>query len=347
MFSSLYLFIVIVSQTECNINSSAGFTGKHFDPMNPVDCEIDILDIAHALSLMCRGNGHIKTFYSVAQHSIACAEEAFERGYTSIVMMGCLLHDASEAYLSDVTRPIKKDLPQYLQAEDRLQNAIWRRFIGRDLTADEKEKVFEIDDLMLSMEFHQLMPEELNDDYRKLVKDVVCETMPTEIVRDKFLQLAANGYEDFAIHIATEDELKQFPDACAPDIASSVKKEPLWVLVYEDEIVGCGYYDSSSAVCRFSAEPINFIYPTFLRSAVMTKSKTCNTYDDLCSYEGKAVILTTTENEIFYGFASHLPAEYCLHEFGVEEEAIQIGMYVFYPWDIKGITDWQISKVVI
>ncbi|WP_316638196.1 phosphohydrolase [uncultured Ruminococcus sp.] len=175
--------------------------------MNPVDCEIDILDIAHALSLMCRGNGHIKTFYSVAQHSIACAEEAFERGYTSIVMMGCLLHDASEAYLSDVTRPIKKDLPQYLQAEDRLQNAIWRRFIGRDLTADEKEKVFEIDDLMLSMEFHQLMPEELNDDYRKLVKDVVCETMPTEIVRDKFLQLAANGYEDFAIHIATEDEL--------------------------------------------------------------------------------------------------------------------------------------------
>ena len=130
MFSSLYLFIVIVSQTECNINSSAEFTGKHFDPMNPVDCEIDILDIAHPLSLMCRGNGHIKTFYSVAQHSIACAEEAFERGYTSIVMMGCLLHDASEAYLSDVTRPIKKDLPQYLQAEDRLQNAIWRRFIG-------------------------------------------------------------------------------------------------------------------------------------------------------------------------------------------------------------------------
>ena len=106
-------------------------------------------------------------------------------------------------------------------------------------------------------------------------------------------------------------------------------------------------YDSSSAVCKFAAEPINFVYPSFLRSAIMTKSKTCNTYDELCSYEGKAVILTTTENEIFYGFASHLPAEYCLHEFGVEEEAIQIGMYVFYPWDIKGITDWQISKVVI
>ena len=321
-------------------------TGKHFDPMDPAEQEIDILDIAHALSLMCRGNGHIRTFYSVAQHSIACAEEAFERGCTPIVVMGCLLHDASEAYLSDVTRPIKKDLPQYLQAEDSLQNAIWRHFIGRKLTADEKEIIFEIDDQMLSMEFHQLMPEEVNDDYRKLVKDVVCETLPTEKVKDRFLQLAADGYEDFAIHIATEDELKQVPAACAPDTASA-KKEPLWVMVYEDEIIGCGCYDGNSAVCRFASEPISFVYPAFLKSAVLTKTESVNTHDDLCSYEGKAIILTTTENEIFYGFASHLPAEYCLHEFGVEEEAVQIGMYVFYPWDIKGITDWQISKALV
>lgn len=302
-------------------------TGKHFNPMKPVDRDIDIFDIAHALALICRGNGHIKTFYSVAQHSIACAEEALAREYTPVVVMGCLLHDASEAYLSDVTRPVKKDLPQYLQAEDTLQNAIWRRFIGRDLIADEKEKIFEIDDLMLSMEFHQLMPEELNGDYRKLVNDVVCETLPTETVKDKFLQLAANGYEDFAIRIAAEGSL--------------------WVMVYEDKIIGCGFYDGNSAVCKFEAEPINFVYPTFLKSAVLTKQEHCRSHDDLCSYNDKAVILTTTENEIFYGFASHLPAEYCLHEFGVEEEAIQIGMYVFYLWDIQGITDWQISKALV
>lgn len=201
--------------------------------------------------------------------------------------------------------------------------------------------------MMLSMEFHQLMPEELNDDYRKLVKDVVCETLPMENVRDIFLQLAADGYEDFAIHIATEDELKQVPSACTPDTALSAKKEPLWVMVYEDEIIGCGYYYGNSAVCRFAAEPINFVYPAFLKSAILTKSENCDAHDDLCSYEGKAVILTTAENEVFYGFATHLPAEYCLHEFGVEEEAIQIGMYVFYPRDIKGITDWQISKVLV
>ncbi|MBR1482233.1 MAG: hypothetical protein IJ598_04585, partial [Ruminococcus sp.] len=265
--------------------------------------------------------------YSVAQHSIACAAEAFARGYTPIVMMGCLLHDASEAYLSDVTRPVKKELPQYLQAENALQDAIWRRFIGRDLTEDEKKKIFEIDDLMLSMEFHQLMPEELNDDYRQLVNDFVCETLPTETVRDNFLQLAANGYDDFAIRIAA--------------------KEPLRVMFYEDEIIGYGFYDGNSAICKFAAEPVNFVYPIFLKSAVLTKPENSSSHNDLCSYNDKAVILTTAENEVFYGFAAHLPAEYCFHEFGVEEEAIQIGMYVFYPQDIQGITDWQISKALV
>ena len=116
-------------------------TGKHFDPMDPGNQEFDIVDIAHALSLICRGNGHIRFFYSVAQHSIACAEEAIARGYSPEVILGCLLHDASEAYLSDVTRPVKKELPQYLMAEEKLQRAIWQHFIGRDLTADEMNQL--------------------------------------------------------------------------------------------------------------------------------------------------------------------------------------------------------------
>ena len=54
-------------------------TGKHFDPVNPDEKLIDIYDIAHSLSLICRANGHIKHFYSVAQHSVACAKEAQKR----------------------------------------------------------------------------------------------------------------------------------------------------------------------------------------------------------------------------------------------------------------------------
>ena len=84
------------------------YTGKHFDPIQPEPGLFDLTDISHALSLLCRGNGHMKHFYSVAQHSIACAEEAKARGYSARVQLGCLLHDASEAYLSDVTRPGKK-----------------------------------------------------------------------------------------------------------------------------------------------------------------------------------------------------------------------------------------------
>ncbi|MBQ2358526.1 MAG: hypothetical protein II395_07260, partial [Ruminococcus sp.] len=146
-------------------------TGKHFYPLNPDQQNIDIEDIAHALSLICRANGHFRHFYSVAQHSLACAEEAAARGHSLAVVHGCLLHDASEAYLCDVTRPVKKHIPAYLQAEEKLQAVIWKRFIGRELTEAEQAQIFEIDDHILSMEFHLLMPEDLNEDYRKLQSD--------------------------------------------------------------------------------------------------------------------------------------------------------------------------------
>ncbi len=162
-------------------------TGKHFDPVNPDERLIDIYDIAHSLSLICRANGHIKHFYSVAQHSLACAKEAETRGYSREVVLGCLLHDASEAYLSDVTRPIKKDLPFYLDVEERLQNLIWTHFLGRDISREEKEKIFEIDDQMLSMEFHRLMSEDINDDYMELISGIECSYRNPDEVREEFL----------------------------------------------------------------------------------------------------------------------------------------------------------------
>ena len=165
-------------------------TGIHFYPLNPNPKDIDIEDIAHALSLICRANGHFKHFYSVAQHSIACAEEAIERGCSVEVILGCLLHDASEAYLCDVTRPVKKHIPQYLRAEEKLQAVIWKRFIGRDLTDTEQNQIFEIDDHILSQEFHLLMPEDLNEDYRKLQSECECEYQDPQEVKERFIHLA-------------------------------------------------------------------------------------------------------------------------------------------------------------
>ena len=76
------------------------YTGKHFDPVNPDASLLCIEDIAHALSLLCRGNGHVQTFFSVGQHCIACAKEAQARGLSARLVLACLLHDASECYMS-------------------------------------------------------------------------------------------------------------------------------------------------------------------------------------------------------------------------------------------------------
>ena len=89
------------------------YTGKHFDPTHPAEELICIEDIAHALSLLCRGNGHVRTFFSVGQHCILCAKEAEARGYSGRLILAALLHDASECYMSDVPRPFKKSLPEY------------------------------------------------------------------------------------------------------------------------------------------------------------------------------------------------------------------------------------------
>lgn len=177
-------------------------TGKHFYPLNPDQRDIDIEDVAHALSLICRANGHFRHFYSVAQHSIACACEAIARGYSLEVTLGCLLHDASEAYLCDVTRPVKKHIPAYLQAEEKLQRVIWNRFIGRELTEAERRQIFEIDDHILSMEFHLLMPEDLNDDYRKLQSDCLCESQDAQEVKAQFIRLQRILHHELAMQEA-------------------------------------------------------------------------------------------------------------------------------------------------
>ena len=76
-------------------NHITTYTGKYFEPANPDPDMICIEDIAHALSLVCRANGHVKSFWSVGQHCICCAKEAQARGLSDRVVLACLLHDAS------------------------------------------------------------------------------------------------------------------------------------------------------------------------------------------------------------------------------------------------------------
>lgn len=118
-------------------------------------------DIAHALSLLCRGNGHLPHFYSVAQHSLNCMKEAVARGYSERVQLGCLLHDASEAYLSDITRPIKGLLTNYLSIEKKLQDTIFDKWITPSLTEEERKQIALVDDALLYFEFLHMMNERM------------------------------------------------------------------------------------------------------------------------------------------------------------------------------------------
>ena len=145
------------------MSSIKTYTGVMFDPLNPNLELIDILDIADALSMLCRSNGHFRSFYSVGQHCINCMKEAAARGYSERVQLACLLHDASEAYLSDVTRPVKQELPKYLEIEKPLQDAFWLKYLGNPLSREEYALVFEIDDVMLYHEFLSLMDTRLWD----------------------------------------------------------------------------------------------------------------------------------------------------------------------------------------
>ncbi|MGN0299551.1 MAG: hypothetical protein ACI4C1_10295 [Lachnospiraceae bacterium] len=138
------------------------FSKIHIDPVNPDADLISIEDIAHALSYMTRANGHFPAFHSVAQHCIECAQEAKERGETARVQLACLLHDASEAYLADITRPVKAVLTQYKAVENQLLHVIYTKYLG-GLTSEEEKKVKEIDDALLYYEFAFFMGEYLSD----------------------------------------------------------------------------------------------------------------------------------------------------------------------------------------
>jgi 5'-deoxynucleotidase YfbR-like HD superfamily hydrolase len=133
------------------------YTGLHFEPLNPDPAKFRIEDIAHALSLTCRGNGHVKTFFSVAQHCVFCAREAQARGMSPKVALACLLHDACECYLSDVPTPFKKNLPSYIKAEEEMLELVYTRFLGAPLTAEEEAQVNVIDKDMLYYDLKELL----------------------------------------------------------------------------------------------------------------------------------------------------------------------------------------------
>lgn len=165
------------------------FSKVNFSPLLPNKDNILINDIAHALSLMCRANGHFPEFYSVAQHSIFCCEEAIQRGYGNKVALACLLHDASEAYIADIIRPVKKNLDIYLDIEESLQDTIYKKYLESDLTEDEKDKVNLIDNSLLYYEFIHYMNMELEVEKSKLLTTPKFKFQNFSVVENTYKEL--------------------------------------------------------------------------------------------------------------------------------------------------------------
>lgn len=99
------------------------FTGKAFYPLDPNPDDVDIVDIAHALSLICRYGGHASQFYSVAEHCVLLSQAVSPEN-----ALWALLHDATEAYVGDMVRPLKNSMPDYRLAEDYLMQIICQKF---------------------------------------------------------------------------------------------------------------------------------------------------------------------------------------------------------------------------
>lgn len=103
------------------------FTGEMFDVFSPHMEQINLKDISHALSMLCRYGGHSREFYSVAEHCVLMAEHFVGRGEKDLAR-AALLHDATEAYMGDVVRPLKGQLPLYREVEGRLQTLIFMKY---------------------------------------------------------------------------------------------------------------------------------------------------------------------------------------------------------------------------
>lgn len=173
----------------CIGNTIITSTGNYVDFVDPKPETIDIRDIAKGLSNCCRFAGQCD-FYSVAEHSVLAANIALTRTGNELFALSCLLHDASEAYTGDVSKPLKIMLPEFKKIEDRLQRVIEQKFSLPRFSEEGKKIDLELlkfeKEFLFSGDFNMWSGFDLIDDIREPISIVHYKP---RVIENMFLRL--------------------------------------------------------------------------------------------------------------------------------------------------------------
>lgn len=118
----------MIDNIGCINNTIKVWGGQYVDLLNPDPDTIDLESIAHALSMMCRFGGHAPRFYSVAEHSVLACKIANADCKDNEVLRAVLMHDATEAFVGDMVKPLKVAMPEYRKVEEKVETAVGVRF---------------------------------------------------------------------------------------------------------------------------------------------------------------------------------------------------------------------------
>jgi len=196
------------------------YKGMKFYPLDPRPEDVTVEDIAHGLANTCRYSGQCKFFFSVAQHSLNCAAYIKRLGLGERWQLLALLHDAAEAYISDMPKPIKPFLPQFKDVEDNIMAMVYHALNIRPPNSIERGMVKQADLVMLATEARRLM---LCDGWGDWFKDiepdeetVICQAPIEEVEKvylaelRRLLEVCAENMDDRRI-LTREEAIAMLP----------------------------------------------------------------------------------------------------------------------------------------
>jgi hypothetical protein len=176
------------------------YTGRAFYPLAPNIEAVSIIDIAHALANQCRYSGHTAFFYPTAQHCCLLAGYVVKTGGRAIDALQILMHDAAEAYLIDMPRPVKQHMPVFRQWDHSINKVIrsWMDWDNLPIPTWQDE----LDSRIIADERAQLMSRSGNDwGHQMAPLGVRIEPWTPEEAEKAFLiQYAAYSHEAYGAH---------------------------------------------------------------------------------------------------------------------------------------------------